>query len=69
MMEMVHRDPEWGDGRKNGKEAATKAAWFAFALEMLPHHEVEATAPALPDRRLCLKAAKAALPTAWRRLC
>ena len=53
---------------KKYKIESTREA-FAFALEMLPHHKVEAIAPALPDRRLCQKAAKAALPTAWRLLC
>ena len=55
-------------GRRRPKGADTKAAQFAFAPEMFPHHKVEASAPALLDWRLCQKAAKAALPTAWRRL-
>ncbi len=40
-------------GRAQLKGAATEAAQFACALELLLHHKVEVIAPALQKRRLC----------------
>ena len=44
-------------GRRRPKGAATKAPQDARAPKMLLRYEVEATAPALTDRRLCQMAA------------
>ncbi len=55
-------------GRRRPEGAATKAAQFAFAPEMLPHHQGEATAPALPSPALpeggFANSLEVALPTA-----
>ncbi len=55
-------------GRRQPKGTTSKAAQFTCAQELLFHHKVEVTAPALPKRRLCQQggfANKAALPTRW----